>query len=55
MNVMLLLLLLLVFQVRFLVSEVAAILQEVLEAVMLWNVVRMPHAASPELTTKRRG
>jgi hypothetical protein len=45
---------LLVFQVRFMVSEVAAILQVVLEAVMLWYVVRMSHAASPELATKCR-
>ena len=53
MNV-LLLLLLLVFQVRFMVSEIAAILQEVLEAVVLCYVVRMSYAPSPELTTKRR-
>jgi hypothetical protein len=36
------------------VSEVAAILQVVLEAVMLWYGVGMSHAAGSELTTKRR-
>jgi hypothetical protein len=47
--------LLLVFQIRFVVSEVAAILQVVLEAMMLWYwyVVRVSNASSSQLAKRR--